>query len=99
MKHDVADFLMQLLAVAGDGDDDGVVVAAESRIANRHTDERAGIADDCLDETPLWPRRLEVEYVFRRWHQTANPLQFNDRIDDADEQQPISGSQLLPRRY
>ena len=98
VQHDVADLLVQPLAVAGHGDDDRVVVAAEPRVADRHADQRAGVADDRLDQAPLRPRGLEVKHVLGRRHQAANPLQLDDRIDDADEQQPVAAPQHFAGR-
>ena len=98
VQDDIADLLVQPLAIAGDGDDDGVVVAAKARVADRHADQRAGIADDGFDQAPLRPRRLEVKHVFGRRDQAANALQLDDRFDDADKQQPVAAAQHFARR-
>ena len=56
------------------------------------------LRDDRLDQAPLRPRRLQVEHVLGRRHQAANPLQLDDRLDDAHEQQPVAGPQHFARR-
>src|SRR5947208_16309915 len=66
VQHDVADLLMQPLAIASHGNDDGVVVAAKPRVADRHSDQRARITNDRFDQAALRTRRLEMEYIFRR---------------------------------
>src|SRR5262245_36623889 len=93
VKHDVADFLMQSLPIGGHRHNDCVVLTAESRIANRHADQRTSIAYYGFDEAPLGARCFEVKYVFRRRHKSPHSLQLDDRLDDPHEKQPISTAQ------
>ena len=85
MEHDVADLLMQPLTVASDGHDHCVIVAAEARVANRHSDQRTRIADNRLNQAALRPRRLEMKHIFGGRNQAADALQLHDRLDNADK--------------
>ena len=53
LEHDVADLARDALAVAVHGDDGRVVARAEAALAHAHSDERARVAHDRLDERPV----------------------------------------------
>src|SRR5690606_18836301 len=92
------DLAAQALAVTRGGDHDRVVARAETALADRAADQRAALPDDDLDETALGTGRVELEELVRRRIQTAHAQEVDERLDDADEEQPIVRAYRLRRR-
>ena len=94
--HDnVADLPADLLAVAGDGDDDGVVPRAELAGADRSSDERVRVAHHGLDQYAARPWLVELHDLVRCRLKPADLLKIDDRCDIAHEHEPVVGLQDL----
>jgi hypothetical protein len=93
LQDDVADLLVDALAAARHGDDDGVVERAELAVADRLADDRAAVRHDRFDQASVRARRVELEDLIRRGSEPADLLQVDDGADDADEDEAVFGAQ------
>src|SRR5262245_41227045 len=89
LKFDVADFPLNALTVAREGDDGGVIHRAKSPFLNGLANQGASARNDGLDETALRTTAVQLENLVGRRRQAAYPLQLDDGLDNADEDEPI----------
>ena len=89
LEHDVADLLGDALAVSMHGEDRRVVARAELGLAHALSDEGRLARDDGFDElvlaAPVRQTRLRAVCGF----ETADLLEVDDALDDADEEQHV----------
>ncbi len=92
VEHDVADLIGEPRAIPMDGDDRRVVDRPEVDLAHRFAQKRRAGADDRLAELPA-SLRIGSHLIagVRRWDQSGDLLEVDDRSDDAGEDQAVVG--------
>ena len=90
-EFDVPDFLIKTLATARDGNDDRIVAASKTDIADALAGKRPLTRDNGLDQATARSGAVEFEHLFCGGNQPMDLLKFDHRIDDTDEQKPVAG--------
>ena len=93
--HDLADLAPELLAVAGDSDDDRVVLRAEPTLAHGLPEQRVAVAHYRFDEHAVGPGLVEFDDLIRRRFEATDFLKIDNRIDLAHKDKPVTSTQSL----